>query len=63
MTLSGWSFRPFARYAHNWCDVMLMMRLTGNRLQAMIGRRGNPGPLDQALAAGNGAILVSPHLG
>jgi KDO2-lipid IV(A) lauroyltransferase len=56
-------FSTFCTYAHNWCDVMLMMRLTGNRLQAMIGRRGNPGPLDHALAQGNGAILVSPHLG
>ena len=56
-------FSTFCTYAHNWCDVMLMMRLTGPRLQAMIGRRGNPAPMDQALARGNGAILVSPHLG
>jgi KDO2-lipid IV(A) lauroyltransferase len=42
---------------------MLMMRLRGRPLQALIGRRGNPGPMDEALKAGTGAILVSPHLG
>src|SRR6185369_127202 len=38
-------------------------RLRGKKLQALIGRRSNSAPLDQALAAGTGAILVSPHLG
>lgn len=56
-------FSTFRLFAHNWSDVMLMMRLRGARLQALIGRRGNPAPMDEALARGNGAILVSPHLG
>ncbi len=56
-------FSTFRMFGQNWCDVMLMMRLKGEKLQALIGRRSSGGPLDQALAAGNGAILVSPHLG
>lgn len=56
-------FSTFRMFGHNWCDVMLMMRLRGKKLQAMIGRRSSSEPLDQALAAGTGAILVSPHLG
>jgi KDO2-lipid IV(A) lauroyltransferase len=56
-------FSTYYKYARNWCDVMLMMRLKGERLQALIGLRSSSGPLDQALAAGSGAILVSPHLG
>jgi KDO2-lipid IV(A) lauroyltransferase len=53
----------FCLFARNWCDVMLMMRLKGEKLQAMIGRRSSSEPLDNALAAGTGAILISPHLG
>lgn len=53
----------FYRYCRNWTDVMLMIRLRGDRLQALIGRRSSQQPLDEALAAGSGAILVSPHLG
>lgn len=53
----------FRKYSRNWCDVMLMMRLRGKKLQALIGRRSNSKPLEDALAAGTGAILVSPHLG
>jgi KDO2-lipid IV(A) lauroyltransferase len=53
----------FCMFGRNWCDVMLMMRLRGEKLQAIIGRRSSSETLDQALAAGNGAILVSPHLG
>ena len=56
-------FQTFVKFAHNWCDVMLMMRLRGEKLQALIGRRSSGAPLDQALAAGTGAILISPHLG
>jgi KDO2-lipid IV(A) lauroyltransferase len=56
-------FSAFCKFAHNWCDVMLMMRLKGKKLQAMIGRRSDSAPLDSALKAGTGAILVSPHLG
>lgn len=51
------------KYCRNWTDVMLMLRLHGSRLQALIGRRSSQRALDKALAAGNGAILVSPHLG
>lgn len=56
-------FSTFCMFARNWCDVMLMMRLKGEKLQAIIGRRSSGEPLDRALAAGTGAILVSPHLG
>src|SRR6185369_8230479 len=53
----------FYKYARNWCDVMLMMRLKGEELFALIGRRASSRPLDEAMARGNGAILISPHLG
>jgi KDO2-lipid IV(A) lauroyltransferase len=53
----------FYKFALNWCDIMLMMGLKGARLQALIRRRGDSSPMDEALAAGTGAILVSPHLG
>jgi len=53
----------FYKYGRNWCDVMLMMRLRGERLFSLIGRRTSSAPLDEALARGNGAILISPHLG
>ena len=53
----------FYKFSRNWCDQMLMIRLRGERLQALIGRSSSGQPLDDALAAGTGAILVSPHLG
>jgi Kdo2-lipid IVA lauroyltransferase/acyltransferase len=56
-------FATFYKFARNWPDVMLMIRLSGPRLEALIGRRTSSRPLDDALAAGNGAILISPHLG
>jgi len=56
-------FATFYKFARNWTDVMLMMRLRGPHLDALIGRRTSGRPLDDAMAAGNGAILVSPHLG
>jgi len=51
------------KFCRNWCDLVLMSRLRGERLQALIGRRSNPQPLEAALAVGHGAILISPHLG
>jgi predicted LPLAT superfamily acyltransferase len=33
------------------------------QLDRLIGRRSSSRPLDDAMAAGNGAILISPHLG
>jgi len=56
-------FSTLRMFGQNWCDVMLMMRLKGEKLQALIGRRSSSVHLDQALAAGSGAILVSAHLG
>ena len=56
-------FSCMCKFARNWCDLMLMARLRGERLLALIGRRGDSAPLDRALAEGTGAILVSPHLG
>lgn len=55
--------KTYYTYSRNWCDLMLMNRLRDKRLQAMIGRRSSSQPLDDALAAGTGAILVSPHFG
>lgn len=53
----------YYKFARNWCDIMLMMRLSGAELQALVGRKSDSKPMDDALAAGTGAILVSPHLG
>lgn len=53
----------YYKFARNWCDIMLMTRLSGPGLHALIGRRGDSKPMDDALTAGTGAILVSPHLG
>ena len=53
----------FYKFARNWCDVMLMIRLQGRSLQALIGQRSSGQPLEDALAKGTGAILISPHFG
>lgn len=53
----------FYKFARNWCDIMFMSRLSGDRLHALISRSSSSGPMDEALAAGTGAILISPHLG
>jgi KDO2-lipid IV(A) lauroyltransferase len=56
-------FSTYYKYARNWCDVMLMMRLRGPQLDALIGNYGDARPLEAALAKGSGAILITPHLG
>jgi Kdo2-lipid IVA lauroyltransferase/acyltransferase len=61
--VDGLLISTFYNYCRNWTDVMLMIRLHGARLQTLIGRRDSQRPLDEALARGNGAILVSPHMG
>jgi len=53
----------YCKYSLNWTDVMLMMRLKGEKLFSLIGRTSSGTPLDDALARGTGAILISPHLG
>ena len=53
----------FYKYSLNWADVMLMTRLTGDSLFKLIGTMSPGKALDAALAAGTGAILISPHLG
>lgn len=55
--------RAFYTFARNWCDVLLMGRLRGSRLQALIGKRSSGKPLEDALIQGNGALLISPHFG
>lgn len=61
--VEGLVFSTFYKYARNWVDVLLMMRLRGSRLDSLIGRRVGGNYLDEAMARGNGAILISPHLG
>jgi KDO2-lipid IV(A) lauroyltransferase len=56
-------FSSYCHYARNWTDIMRMIRLRGERLQAMIGRRSDPRPMEEALANKTGAILISPHFG
>lgn len=53
----------FYKFSRNWVDILLMMRWRGSRLNSMIGRRSGGNYLDEAMARGNGAILISPHLG
>ena len=53
----------YYKFARNWCDIMLMTRLSGPGLHALVGRKSASKPMDDALTAGTGAILVSPHLG
>jgi len=53
----------YYKFSRNWTDIMLMMRFSGPQLDRLIGRRSSSRPLDDAIAAGNGAILISPHLG
>ena len=53
----------YYKYSRNWADVMLMMRLHGRKLFSLIGREQGAGILDEVLAHGKGAILVSPHFG
>jgi KDO2-lipid IV(A) lauroyltransferase len=56
-------FSTLYKYSLNWTDVMLMIRLRGKELDALIGRRVGKEYLDAAMARGRGAILISPHLG
>ncbi|HKZ15962.1 MAG TPA: lysophospholipid acyltransferase family protein [Geobacteraceae bacterium] len=56
-------FSTFYKYSRNWVDVMMMMRLRGERLNSLIGRREGAEHLERAMAGGAGAILISPHLG
>ena len=56
-------FATFYKFSLNWTDIMLMMRLSGRELDRLIGERTSSRPLDDALTAGSGAILISPHLG
>jgi len=56
-------FSTFYKFARNWVDIMLMMRLHGAGLDRLIGRRVGGCHLEEAMARGNGAILISPHLG
>lgn len=53
----------YYKFARNWCDIMLMLRLTGERLERLILPRSEGRPLADALAAGSGAIIITPHLG
>jgi Kdo2-lipid IVA lauroyltransferase/acyltransferase len=61
--VEGLVFSTYYKFSRNWTDIMLMMRLSGPQLDRLIGRRSSSSPLDDAIAAGTGAILISPHLG
>ena len=61
--VEGLLISSYYKYARNWCDVMLMIQLRGSRLQALIGQRSSSKQLEDALAKGTGAILISPHFG
>ena len=56
-------FSTFYKYARNWTDVMLMMRLRGDALFSLVGGTSGGEYLETALARGCGVILVSLHLG
>ncbi len=53
----------YYKFSRDWTDIVLLMRPKGPGPDALIGRRTSHRPLDDALAAGSGAILISPHLG
>jgi len=53
----------YLKYSVNWTDIMRMAKLKGDKLQALIGRRGDPKPMNDAIANKTGAILISPHFG
>lgn len=61
--VEGLVFSSFYKYSRNWSDVLLMFRLRGDDLFALIGRRSGGEFLDDAMARGCGAILISPHFG
>jgi KDO2-lipid IV(A) lauroyltransferase len=56
-------FATYYNFSRNWPDVMRMMRLRGPRLLRLVGRRTSSRPVEEALARGNGAIFITPHLG
>ncbi|MBI1921163.1 MAG: lysophospholipid acyltransferase family protein [Geobacter sp.] len=56
-------FSTYYKYARNWADVLLMSRLEGEELESLIGRKTGGEHLEEALARGNGAILITPHFG
>lgn len=53
----------FYKFARNWTDMTLVMRWQGEKLDRLIGLHSDAGPLKEALGKGNGAIIISPHLG
>jgi KDO2-lipid IV(A) lauroyltransferase len=53
----------FYKYSRNWTDTMLMFRLRGPALFGLVGSDRGAEQLDETLARGRGAILISPHLG
>lgn len=61
--VEGLVFSTYYKFSRNWTDIMLMMRLRGERLFALIGREQGGETLDRVLGEGKGAIIISPHLG
>ena len=57
------AFSAFYKYCRNWTDTLLMFRLHGPDLFSLVGRENGGERLDEVLARGCGAILISPHLG
>lgn len=56
-------FSTFYKFARNWTDILLLMRMPVSGANRLIARTAGGDQLDAALQAGGGAILVSPHLG
>lgn len=56
-------WRTFWKYGLYLLDYMVFALGGAERTRALVGRREGEGPLFAALAAGRGAIIVSPHLG
>ena len=49
----------FYKFSRNWCDVMLMIRLRGSRLQALIGHFQQHRGMSSAWLGGGGVCRLT----